>query len=423
MGWIVVTGMLILQGITYPGHAQKKAGNSGKSRELFGFQLVGKRKAVTVPFELHSNLILVPVVVNHRDTLRFILDTGVSSTIVTSPEAIKGSSPLLIRKVMLTGVGEGNSLSAHVSINNTLEMGGLVSRRQNMVVLEEDVLDLSEYVGTPVHGIFGYEIFHRFVVTLDFHHRELVITRPEDYRYKRRKGDLYPITIEDTKPFTSVVTLLADGREHPIKVAIDTGAGHALLLDKSSSNSVRLPDKLIRAQLGRGLNGVINGDLGRIEGIRLGRFELANVVASFPDSLSFGAKLSSGDSRQGNIGCELLRRFKVTINYQDKYMVLKPVRRVMKEKFEHDMSGIELRAGGENLRSYIVSHVLDDSPAHKAGLEEGDVLLFVNEKPITDMSISDVYRVLQKGDGKDVGVLLRRNGSLIFTRITLRRMI
>ncbi len=414
--WLGVAALSVVYG---PVYGQKTA----KSRELFGFQIQGKRKSVRVPFELHSNLILVPVVVNYRDTLRFILDTGVSSTIVTSPKAIKGNPLLLIRKVSLTGVGEGNSLSAHVAINNSLELGGLLAHRQNMVVLDEDVLDLSEYVGTPVHGIFGYEIFAGFVVTLDFSHRELVITKPEHYRYTRRKGDIYPITIEDTKPFTNAVTLLADGREHPIKVAIDTGAGHALLLDKSSSKSVRLPDKVIRAQLGRGLNGVINGDLGRIDGVRLGKYELENVVASFPDSLSFASKLSTEDSRQGNIGCELLRRFKVTINYRDNYMVLKPVRKLMKEKFEHDMSGIEIKAEGEDLKSYIVSHVLHGSPAYHAGLVEGDVLLFMNERAMSDMTVSDVYRLLQKGDGKAIGVVLRRQGSLVFTQITLKRMI
>ena len=127
--------------------------------------------------------------------------------------------------------------------------------------------------------------------------------RPDTYKYKESKGDKYPLVIQDTKPFTDAVTLFADGREHPIRVLIDTGAGHALLLNNTPKESFRLPEKVIRAQLGRGLNGVINGNLGRIDRLKLGRFQLNNIVASFPDSMSFGVKLKAGVERQGNIGC------------------------------------------------------------------------------------------------------------------------
>ncbi|MEZ4903564.1 MAG: hypothetical protein R2822_18260 [Spirosomataceae bacterium] len=100
--------------------------------------------------------------------------------------------------------------------------------------------------------------------------------------------------------------------------------------------------------MGRGLNGVINGSLGRIDKVRFGKYELDNVLASFPDSVSFGMKFASRNDRQGNIGCELLRRFHVTFNYSEHYMVLKPIKRRMKETFEHDMSGMEIRAKGKN---------------------------------------------------------------------------
>ena len=49
----------------------------------YGFALGGHRNSLKVPFQLLSNLIIVPVLINHSaDTLHFILDTGVSSTIL-----------------------------------------------------------------------------------------------------------------------------------------------------------------------------------------------------------------------------------------------------------------------------------------------------------------------------------------------------
>ena len=392
-------------------------------KEKYGFFLDKDRKVARVPFELHSNLIIVPVQLNEVDTLRFILDTGVSSIIVTDPTVLHPQNLQLVRKVTLTGAGEGHDLAAHVAIDNSLAMGYMRANHLNVIVLDQDVLHLSEYVGVPIHGIFGYDIFNNFVVTIDFSTRELIIRRPDAYRYHPRKGDRYPITIEDTKPFTDAVALFADGREHPIRVVIDTGAGHALLLDKSTDDRIQLPEKVIRAQLGRGLNGVVNGSLGRVERIRFGRFELENVVASFPDSLAFGAKLPDRDARQGNIGCELLRRFRVTMNYHEGYMVLKPVKRRLRETFEHDMSGLELRAFGEGFRSYYVSNVLEQSPAAAAGLVTGDQILFINDRSVEEMNISELYKLMQKGDGRVLELLVRRQGQLFFTKLTLRRMI
>lgn len=394
-----------------------------KKDDRFGYFLSGNSKFTRIPFEMHANLIIVPVKVNDSDTLHFILDTGVSSVLITNPDAIKKQKLHFTRKVQLTGAGEGQALTASVAIGNTIEMSKMKATHQNMVVLDEDVLKLSEYVGVPIDGIFGYDVFNNFVVTIDFLHRELVLVRPESYKYRRKQGERYPIVIEDTKPYADVVALVEGGRELPIRVVIDTGAGHALLIDKTPTNKIQLPQKVLRAQLGRGLNGVINGSLGRIDKVRFGKYELENVLASFPDSVSFGVKLSARDERHGNIGCELLRRFKVTFNYADRYMILKPVKRRLKETFEHDMSGMEVRAKGEDFRRYYIDKIVEDSPAWEAGLQEGDEVLFINNKSSNDLIISEIYKILQKGEGKEISLLVRRNGSIQFVKFQLKRMI
>ncbi|WP_254412793.1 aspartyl protease family protein [Dyadobacter diqingensis] len=393
------------------------------AEEKYGYFLDKNHKTARIPFELHSNLILVYARINDVDSLRFILDTGVSSIIITDPHILKPDKLRLTRKVNLSGAGEGKSVAAHVAIDNRFAMGRLRANHQNIVVIEQDFLRLSEYVGVPVHGIFGYDIFNNFVVTIDFSRRELLLTQNGNYKYKPSKGDKHPIVIEDTKPFTDAVTLFADGREKPIRVLIDTGAGHALLLNNTPKETYRLPEKVIRAQLGRGLNGVINGNLARVDRMKLGRFELDNIVASFPDSTGFSAKMGANVERQGNIGCELLRRFKVTMNYHEGYMVLKPVRSRMREKFEHDMSGMEIRAEGSDLHSYFVNHVQEKSPASLAGLVEGDQLLYIDDHAAAELNVSEIYKLMQRGDGRNVDLLVKRNGNIFFTRITLRRMI
>lgn len=393
-------------------------------KDRYGFYIAGNRNWARIPFQLHSNLIIIQVRVNDSDTLHFILDTGVSHTIITDPAALDRNTLRMTRKIKLTGAGEGNNLSASVAIDNRISIGELRAAHHNVVILDEDVLKLSEYVGTPVDGIFGYEIFANFVVNIDFQTHEIVLTDPAKYRYKKRKGDRYPITIEDTKVYTDALSVYTGNKSMPLRVILDTGAGHALLLDRSrSTTSMPMPEKSIRAQLGRGLNGVINGSMGRIEKVKFGRYELDDVLASFPDSVAFGMKLVNMPERQGNVGCELLRRFNVTFNYRDKYVVLKPNKRAMRERFEHDMSGMELRAKGERFRKYFVDHVIAGSPAGLAGLQTGDELIFVNNTPTGDLTISDIYKILQKGEGRVVTMLVRREGRILITNFTLKRLI
>ena len=42
-----------------------------------GFSLPEGKRRIQIPFEIHNNLIVVPVVLNHALPLKFIVDTGV----------------------------------------------------------------------------------------------------------------------------------------------------------------------------------------------------------------------------------------------------------------------------------------------------------------------------------------------------------
>jgi predicted aspartyl protease len=399
---------------------QRKVKLKPVSEEHFGYQLIKKRKVTRIPFEFQANLIIVPVKINNSDTLRFILDTGVSSILLTDPAVAQKLSMKSVRKVKIAGAGEGDEIEAGIVIDNTIRIGEMIGYRQNLVVMQDDRLKLSEFVGSPVHGIIGYDIFNRFTVTIDFAMNEIVLENPESYKYRPSKGERFPITIEDNKPYISVMELRKENQSTPIKVILDTGAGHAISLETSG---IHLPEKVLKAQLGRGLNGVINGSLGRIPMLKVGKFEIKNLVASFPDSNSYRGRNAILVDRQGSIGCEFLRRFKVTFNYRDQYIVLKPINRRMKEPFEHNMSGIELMARGEDFREFMIDRVIQNSPAEDAGLQEGDRVMFINNKSFKDISISEIYKLFQKGAGKPLNLVVKRGNELVIATVNLKRLI
>lgn len=389
----------------------------------FGFHFTKKKKSVNIPFRLISNLIVVPVTINNSDTLNFILDTGVSNIIVTDPDLATTLNLKKTRKVNISGAGEGSALTAYVSPSNTIKMGDIVGKNQNIVILENDFFEISQILGIKIHGIFGYEIFNYFVVNIDFGVSHIFLQKPEKFKYRPSKGELFPIEIEDTKPYLNDVPIEINGKKMLTRLMIDTGAGHAISLELTDKDALALPIKLVRSQLGKGLSGIINGHLGRTDKMFLGKFELTDIVTSFPDSESVAKKLSKTIVRNGNIGCDILRRFNVTFNYRDNYLLLKPYNTRLKEPFEHNMSGIEFVAKGKNLKEFYIDRVENNSPGYLAGFREGDQVVSINNSNYTDETLSNIYKTLQKKEGRVITLLVRRGNEFILNSFALKRLI
>src|SRR5207245_627633 len=106
-----------------------------------------------------------------------------------------------------------------------------------------------------------------------------------------------------------------------------------------------------------------------------------------------GAFASSDFS--GVIGGELLRRFKVIFDYAHKQMILEP-NASFADRFEYDMSGIRLRAEGDDFKTLRVRRVVENSPATEAGVREGDVISAVDGKPAAELTLSQINQMFKQ---------------------------
>src|SRR6187397_2842805 len=70
-----------------------------------GFQLASGKKKVRIPIEINNNLIVVPVVLNDALPLKFILDTGVRTTILTQKTFTDILHLSYARKYTISGPG------------------------------------------------------------------------------------------------------------------------------------------------------------------------------------------------------------------------------------------------------------------------------------------------------------------------------
>ena len=83
-----------------------------------------------------------------------------------------------------------------------------------------------------------------------------------------------------------------------------------------------LPKKCIAANLGIGFNGPVTGFISRINEIDIGKYDIKNLISSFPDDDSL--QNASGQNRDGNLGIGLLKRFVVVFDYPGNAIYLKP---------------------------------------------------------------------------------------------------
>lgn len=387
-----------------------------------GFGLSDGRKKVQIPIEINNNLIILPVVLNGMLPLKFILDTGVRTTILTDKSFTDILNLPYSRKYTISGPGGEKLVDAYVTNNVSLDLPGVHGEGHAMLVLAEDYLQLRNYLGTDVHGILGYELFSRFVIKVDYERKLLTIMTPE----KSRPGNRYekiPIRIEDTKPFLTAEVVESDGTEMTAKLLVDSGASHGLMLESTSDRRIKIPDNTVSSIIGRGLGGVIMGKVGRVKSLSLGNYLINNPISNFPNPNSYTDTLKSGTvTRNGSVGGEILSRFSVIFDFSNEKLYLKK-NRFFSKKFYYNLSGLTIKAKGSNLNTYEITEVREKSVSDLAEVKEGDIILAINGIPSTDLTLSQVIGLLNYRAGKHIKLDLSREGKKVKKRFILQDQI
>lgn len=398
-------------------HAQ-----SGTPSGPFAFSKARLKKS-RVPIQLQRNLLVVKAKLNGTGPYNFLLDTGVNTSIITSPKLADSLGMRHGQKYRVVGAGGVDTgLLAYQTDSVRVELDGIVAPHMTWLVLSDDALNLSGYIGVPIHGILGSELFRSFAVSLQLEHNQMVVHDPASFRTPPGKQwDTVPLTLQKNKAYFTADVQLNDTLTLPLKLVLDTGASHALSIELESDPRLMAPARRLPTDLGRGLSGIVQGYLGRVPTLRLGRYSLRSVLTSYPNPTDGQRRVDV--PRNGNIGYELLKRFSLIIDYPHQRMLLRPNAR-FRDPFEHDMCGIELLAAGPEYRRYLILRVMPDSPAAAAGLQVDDELLSINFLPVDAFTLTQLDRMLHSEDGRLLLMVLRRaDGTLHTASVRLKRQI
>ncbi|GAB2874638.1 hypothetical protein GCM10027044_41500 [Hymenobacter ruber] len=377
----------------------------------------------SLSFQVQRNLLVVKLRLNGAGPFNFLLDSGVGTSIITSPQladSLRLHHGQYFRVVGMGGTDTG--LLAYQTDSVRVELPGAVAPRMSWLVMSEDVLNLSGYVGVPISGILGSELFRSFVVTIHSEMSTVVLNDPATYHPPRgRRWSSLPLSLENNKAYFTVPVQLNDSLTMPLKLVLDTGASHALSLELDSDPRMTAPARRLPTDLGRGLSGTVRGFLGRVPTLHLGRYAMRSVLTSFPDAGDVHRRIDV--QRNGNIGYELLKRFSLVVDYPHRRLLLRPNTK-FREPFEHDMSGIDLLATGDDYHRFLILRVMPDSPAATAGIEADEELVSVNFLPVNTFSLTQLDRMLHSEDGRVLLLVLRRpDGNLHTASLRLKRQI
>jgi carboxyl-terminal processing protease len=92
----------------------------------------------------------------------------------------------------------------------------------------------------------------------------------------------------------------------------------------------------------------------------------------------------------------------------------------IKESTSGEFGGLGIEVGMENGFVKVISPI-DDTPASKAGVESGDLIIQIDDKPIKGMSLDDAVKLMRGSKGSKITLTIVRDGSnkpfdLVLTR-------
>jgi len=393
---------------------------STSEAQLIGYQLEGNRKKASFSFEIYNNLIIIPVTINKRIPLKFILDTGVSSAILFDKQFTDLIGINYSRKITVFGVGEEKVVQAFVATEMQLSLPMIEGHRQSLLVLEEDYLELDKQIGAEVHGIIGYELFSRFIVEIDYPDKRITFWDPQHFKPKRKRNwEKIEMNVLTTKPFVNIPISISGGEKFNGNFLIDTGASHALLIHHESNDELYLPEKKLPSVLGKGLTGTIYGHLARIGSMDLGKFEFKDVIVSFPDEDSYSDSLVNIE-KNGTIGGEIFTRFRVVIDYLNEVLYLRRTK-LVDDDFEYNMSGLEVIADGPDLDRLKIISVREGSPADSVDIKKDDIILSINGLTGESLTLSAIYKIFNSRPHKRVKIFIQRDEEKLRKRFYLRK--
>lgn len=363
----------------------------------------------TIPFALEANHLVISITIDGKPA-HALFDTGGGNAV--DPQFAKKLGLKERSAGVARGAGEGSvpASEAHV---RSLQFGSIVMHDQSFAVLPLP-RGLTNGNDVAVDAIVGREILRRFVTRIDYEAQTLTFTPSSGFSY-RGSGIAVPLALGHG---STVVHGEIDGLEGDFQ--IDTGSSASLILTSPFVDAHDLRKTMHpvgNMVVGRGIGGYTRADLALGKELKIGTFELDDVVLDLSTDSS-GAFASHWID--GNIGNDVLRRVTLTIDEQ-RHMAY--VERNSHTDVPTPPNRAGLYAQNDDRSYFSVVGVLDGGPAYDAGMRAGDRIVDIDGAPASSITADALWKLLRGPPGESHRFTIERNGSTLELSVTLRNTV
>ncbi|MBX9878150.1 MAG: aspartyl protease family protein [Candidatus Obscuribacterales bacterium] len=271
---------------------------------------------ITIPFDFIGDYIIARVRLNNKTEEKFIVDTGASQTVLDKAVAQKLGPYAAGSYSITTG---GKALDVNYMTLSSLSVGDVSI--DNVTAMVYDISSLSLAPGSRIGGLLGANVLRRFLVTIDYRDKVLILANPRSVVIPKG-ATVLPITPVFSAAVPVVKATLDD--KLSANFLLDTGAPFNNLpvgLAKSLLNAPVLP---VAKASG------LDGQKVSMGAVRFKTLKLDNLVVNdpvFAVSPQMAATSPSGlftASALGILGNPIWRQFRTTLDYRNERLILEP---------------------------------------------------------------------------------------------------
>ncbi|CAN5453169.1 hypothetical protein BH23BAC1_BH23BAC1_17470 [soil metagenome] len=276
-----------------------------------GFEFKPGKEISIINFKYIDGLIILPFKIEKKE-VNLVLDTGIPNIILFEKFGSYGLKPETNKEILFSGIGTGNLIKGKRVTEVNAEAENIIGSGLALLIIPQN--NLSKNFKMKINGLIGYDLFSRFLVTIDYVKRQLILTNPKSFKAL----DFYlqkELILVDTKPYLKFNMNIPGVEEKEYSFFLDTGAGYDLML---LDNPYPEDKKKKYHHLGNGLSGNILGRLHLVDEIYFDDFYFNKFFVSVPFTSTYmDNDLMKG--RDGTLGGKFLHKFdKVVIDYSNK---------------------------------------------------------------------------------------------------------
>lgn len=275
-----------------------------------------------VPFHTVGNHILIHAVLNHKEYVTLLVDTGATNTFVTPATAKRlGISPMADAAKRTTTVIGGRQVEFPLVLLSTITVGDIVMGNLQVGVL-------ASFPEAPlVDGILGGDFLKHFTMTLDYATSRLRLVAKETSRTPPPTTAAAPAVVRSSVPIqlagNHILVRAVLNRQEPVTLVLDTGATHTILTPDTAQRLGISPTADTPRWTGR----VADGQLHEVPHVQLSAIAVGEAVV---ENLQVGVSVLFPQTPRvdGLLGGDFLEQFRITTDRTTRQMWLESLQTV-----------------------------------------------------------------------------------------------